>query len=198
MVQNRKKKSFFSLKKLISAIIIVLIIGAGFYYVSNHNKNKTTAVAGSTNTNASLVKHSSQPYPAPTTQDTAANDARKADPSSAATTLDNGSTATTSTTSPSSVSVLVTRASVVSGALEVGTQVSGATAGTCTLTATQSGASPVTKSNAVVAQNNAYVCPVFSLPTSDFPNQGSWDVSVSVNDNGSTASNDWGQVDLSN
>jgi len=120
------------------------------------------------------------------------NNQRKAS-SSPAQTLDNGSTSTSSTTNSNStpISLTITRAGVVDNSLQVGTLVTGTTTGTCTLSVSQTGQVTITKTNQVTQENNSYVCPVFSVSTSNFPNQGSWNVSVSFSSANQTTTSNW-------
>jgi hypothetical protein len=198
--QTRKKRPFKASRIWVIAgiVLLILIAGVSTYLLTRKPKNNNPAVNLTNQPNT-------RPYPSATAQDNANNNTRKGS-SSPAQTLDNGPTtsgSSTSTPAPSNttISVLVTRAGVLSksgvNTLEVGTQVSGATAGSCVLTVSQSGEQSVTQTNSIELQNNAYTCPVFDIPTSQFPNQGTWNVSVTVTSNGTSASNSWGTVDLS-
>ncbi len=89
------------------------------------------------------------------------------------------------------VTLAITRASVVGNSLEVGTIINGASSGTCTLSASQSGQATLVRTDKVVTQNNSYVCPVFSIPVSQFPDRGNWNVSVKLIVNGSSYSAKW-------
>jgi len=185
----KKNKLSFSIPKIVLLFVVLGLIGGGCFLIFHESKSSST----------SLVDHSGRAYPPSTPQDNAANNARKSNPATASQTLDNGPTKSAPATS---ISVLISRAGVYSingvNTLEVGTIVNGATTGTCVLTVSQSGEQPITQTASIGQQNNTYACSVFDIPTSQFPNQGDWDVSVSITSNGSTAANDWGNVDLSN
>jgi hypothetical protein len=157
-----------------------------------------------------IIKHSDSSNKEPfATHSTAAdndlNNARKKS-SSPAQTLDNGPTLssgssssgnTTSTTSPT---LTITRAGVDDNSLEIGTLVNGATSGTCTLSVSQAGQKSITAAGQVVLQNNSYSCPVFNIPTNQFPNQGDWNVSVTLTSGSTSITSDWANnpVNLSN
>ncbi len=173
---NKKVKKRKSYKGLILLVVVIILVAGGLIWKLNKKQPDHSAV---------ITPASSINYSPAKPSDNAANNARKGSTSAAAT-LDNGS-------SSSSVpfSVTVTRAEVFSSYLEVGTLVNGATSGTCTLSVSQSGQATITRSEAMQAQNNAYSCPVFQVPVSDFPDQDAWNVSVSVTSNGQTESNSW-------
>ncbi len=104
-----------------------------------------------------------------------------------------------SSTQTSNTSVNITRVGVINSTLQVGTLLDGITSGSCTLTVSQSGQQSITVSDNVVLQNNSYVCPVFSVALSKFPNLGLWNVEVGVSFNGTTDTASWvnNPVDLS-
>ncbi|MGH7195734.1 MAG: hypothetical protein ACREGA_03050 [Candidatus Saccharimonadales bacterium] len=89
------------------------------------------------------------------------------------------------------LSLNVVRAMAVGLQLQVGTQISGATSGTCTLAVSQSGQKDITAQESVVLQENAYVCPEFDVPLSKFPNQNLWNVGVTLTAGGKTLSSLW-------
>ncbi len=105
--------------------------------------------------------------------------------------------APTNPTQPSqpvaSFSVVVTRASVdtQNRQLIVGTLVDGTAGGTCQLRLTQTGQPDVTAESQVQLQTNSYACQNFVVPFSQFPGGGSWRASVTVTNNGSSASASW-------
>ena len=172
------------MKKIVLIILGVVVLAGAAYGLRNIG-NKTT----SSNNYSNSINNSPG-----TKADNSPNNSRKSSPpSSGAQTLigqptySKGST----TTTQSSASVIVTRVNVGSSTLQVGTVVSGITSGTCQLTATQSGQSPVTASSNVTQQNNGYMCSVFNVPLSNFPNKGNWNISVSVTGDGLNTSNQW-------
>lgn len=145
--------------------------------------------------NIGLVKKPNLPLSVSTTSspsDNNLNNQRKKS-STPASTLNNGPTSNTSTntSSSSSIRLTVTRASVINDSLQVGTLVSGTTTGSCILSVSQTGQTTITRTNQVTQENNSYTCPVFSIPLSQFPNQGYWYISVSLTSNGNTISSNW-------
>ncbi len=173
---NKKpiKQKLSRIPLLLPVIIIILLAGSGLAYWKYHKKPAPTPAAATANNTVN--------YSPSTPSDNTANNARK------------GSTSANSTLngrSSSPLSVTVTRAGVVGGQLQVGTLVEGTTSGTCTLNISQTGQQTITRTATIQQQNNVYSCPVFYVPTSQFPNQGSWNVSVSVTSNGATVSGQW-------
>lgn len=163
MAQSHPKVS----KKIpLLALICVVIVAAGTSVIwLRDDSSKTSPFA-------------TKSYPA----ENNFNNTRKAS-SKPATTLDNGPTSSSSTSSSTdNVSLTITRADVdnQSNALEVGTLVNGTTSGTCTLSVSQAGETTITATNQVTLSNNTYSCPVFSIPLSQFPNLGKWNVSVEI------------------
>lgn len=184
---KRQKRHTGSKKRLIITAGIVVVLGAGgfgTYKLVHHNspaKAQSALIPGTKPIDTIN-------YDPSTPSDNASNNARKSNPDSAAQTLDNGSS---STTQSSTASVTITRASVISGNLEVGTIVSGATSGTCTLSVSQSGQQTVTQTQQISQQDNAYACAVFNVPTTSFANNGPWTVAVSISTTSGTASSSW-------
>lgn len=127
-------------------------------------------------------------YSPGTKADNESNNSRKSS-SSPTSTLDNP----TSSPNTGNFSVTITRASLDSSQqnLQIATLVNGITTGTCNLKVAQSGQATLTRSEDLILQVNAYVCPVINIPLSSFPNRGKWDVSMSVESNGKTVSSDW-------
>ncbi|MGH7237018.1 MAG: hypothetical protein ACREGF_00595 [Candidatus Saccharimonadales bacterium] len=188
---SKVKNSVF--KKAVLPIVAVLIIVAGlaYYFVHQNSVNSTKNKARPTN---SINYGPSKPG------DNAANDTRKSNPPSAAQTLNNGPTQSspsnpTAPANPAGIGVTVTEAYVNGSNLTVGTQVSGTTTGTCTISVSQSGQQSITATESVSLppHSNYYTCPVFNLPLSQFPNRGKWNVNVSVTSGSSTASGNWSQ-----
>jgi hypothetical protein len=179
MPKNTKKvqnKKFHNNKTILLLIILLIVIGGGAFWQHYHKPTHVISTAASSTIN----------YSPSTPKDNAANNARKGS-STPAPTLDNGATATTAVP----LSITVTRASVVSPDLQVGTLVNGATNGSCTLNVSQGGQQTITQTESVQQQNNAYSCPVFNIPLSEFPNQNNWNVSVTVTSNGQSQSGQW-------
>ncbi len=189
-MKRQKKKSTGTKKRLIIAagIVVVLCAASGTAYVWHHHNTaakksaQQSALVPGTKPIDTINYDPSQP------SDNNANNQRKSNPSTAAPTLDNGAT---STTTNSTASVTITRAGVVAGNLQVGTLVSGATSGTCTLSVTQSGQQTVTQTQSISQQENTYACAVFNVPTTSFSNNGPWAVSVSVSTNAGAANSTW-------
>jgi cytoskeletal protein RodZ len=178
-----KTKAPAPVKNIIICILLaVAVIGGGLYA---YHKQHTTNTSGVTNSAKRAVN--SVDYSPSKPSDNAENNARKSNPASANPTLDNGSTSTPTPT----FSVTITRAGVVGDNFQVASLINGATAGTCTLSLSQTGQTTITQTNQVALQNNAYVCPVFSIPLSQFPNQGNWTVNLSVVSGAQTETAAW-------
>jgi len=79
----------------------------------------------------------------------------------------------------SSAKVTITYAGQNGANLSVSALVSGATSGTCNLTATK-GSTVVTKSAPVGYQVSYYICQGFDVPTSEFAQKGEWNVIVEL------------------
>ena len=88
-------------------------------------------------------------------------------------------------------SVTVTRVSTLAGNLQVGTLLSGITAGTCTLTLSQTGQTTITRQNNVAASNNTFSCPTFTIPVTDFPIKTGWNVNIVVTNGSTNATSIW-------
>lgn len=58
--------------------------------------------------------------------------------------------------------------------------VDGATSGTCTLTASKSSQTSVTKTAPIGVQANYSICQGFDIPTSEFPASGEWKISITA------------------
>lgn len=184
----RKKKSRFNKKLLLTATIatVIILVLLGLYFWHTHqNKSKATnnPAAGSTVNPNNSIDYS----PAPKA-DNNANDSRKSsgNPTS---TIDTYQAPANSGT----FSVSISRAGVDSSSqnLQVATLINGVSSGTCTLNVHQAGQQTVSKSESVVLQVNSYVCPVMNIPLSQFPNKGSWNVTVTVESNSKTVSANW-------
>jgi hypothetical protein len=84
-----------------------------------------------------------------------------------------------STSAADSAKVTITYAGQNGPNLAVSALVSGATSGTCNLTATK-GSTVVTKSAPVGYQVSYYICQGFDVPTSEFAQKGEWNVAVEL------------------
>jgi hypothetical protein len=154
------------------AIVILVLIGAGvgYYYhsmkpVSNTESKKQTS------------------YNAP-------NIARKAS-NNPSTTLDNGSTTPAKTSSPATFTVQIVSSNVDDNNtnLHIGTMVNNLSEGNCMLTASQTGQATLQLGTSLVRQDvNYYDCGVFNIPTSKFPISGTWNLKLTVTNDGSEAS----------
>jgi hypothetical protein len=170
---NRSSKRRRVLLPIILAVVMLAGVGVGLYY---HNMKPTSI----TNTNVKAKTQAA--YNAP-------NEARK-NSSTPATTLDNGSTAP-KTSSPAAFTVQIVSSNIDDNDtnLHVGTMVNNTTGGSCTLTASQTGQTTLQLGTSSVQQDvNSYDCGVFNIPTSKFPVSGSWQIKLSVTNNGSEAS----------
>lgn len=178
MNHRRKSKKLLGIATLVVAVILV---GSFITYRLTRTDNTTPLPAG--------VSTKSSPA------DNNVNNQRKTS-SSPASTLDNGATTSTPQTN---ATITITRAGIVDNNLQVGSLVSGTTSGTCTLSAQQSGQTTIMQTNQVTLETNSYVCPVFNIPLSSFPNQGKWNVSIALTVDGSTVNTNWANnpVDLS-
>ena len=79
----------------------------------------------------------------------------------------------------SSAKVTITYAGQNGTNLSVSAQVSGATSGTCNLTATK-GSATITKTAPVGYLVSYYICQGFDVPASEFAQKGEWDVVVEL------------------
>jgi hypothetical protein len=161
-------------------LIALLLIAGGIGLWDYHNHHKSSSTTALDTSSKSTINYSPS-----TPSDNAANNARK-NTSTPTTTLDNGAAISTVP-----LSITVTRAGVISSDLEIGTLVNGATTGSCTVYVSQNGQQTVTQTEQIQLQNNAYTCPVFNLPLSDFPNADNWNVSATVTSNGQTQTSQW-------
>lgn len=164
---------------LIGLALILLLGGVGVAYVKYHkssNASKTTA-----------TRLPNVDYTPATTGDNQANEDRKSQPPS----KNDVNGQSTSSSDNSNPIVTITRAGVVDSNLQVAALVNGATSGTCSLTVSQQGQQSVTATENVQLQNSSYVCPVFNVPLSRFPNHGAWNVSVAITSNSKSSTSNW-------
>jgi hypothetical protein len=189
MVNKVKKRSKKTRRLLLPAIgaTIIIIAAGGFAAWHYHEVSRTKASQNSTNS----INY--KPAPA---ADNNANQSRKVS-STPSPTLNNtglgkGSSSTTSSspsTTAASYTVQIVNDNVNNGNLHVGTLVSGTTTGTCVLTASQTGQSTLQLSTSSVSQDvNDYDCGAFNIPTSKFPTTGTWELTLTVSNNGAAAS----------
>jgi flagellar basal body-associated protein FliL len=182
--QNKKTS-----KKTILVLVLVLVVlcaAAGFFV---WQKNKSDS-QDKTDTSSEVRPRNTVDYSPSDKDDNKTIEDAKSNPSKEPTTIDNR------TTNPSGTvdfSVTVTGANTdnANKLVRVSTLVNGASSGTCTLSFSKSGQPNVTATNQVELQNNSYVCPNFSIPFSQFPSGGEWNVSVSVNSNSKTSVGKW-------
>jgi len=192
MAQNtyKKYKNNHTKRNIIIAALAVLLLGGGAafaYYHSQPSHKSTTRPVNSTS------------YAKPNPQDSNASNNNKTGSNS--TTLNN----TPSTTSKGATSPATTQTSNLSvkivslinnGSLvHVGTIVGGSTSGNCTLTGTKGTQTVNLGSTPVVSSNNTTSCGVFNVPLSSFPSTGTWNLTVTLQNNGSSAS-DSGTVSI--
>lgn len=95
--------------------------------------------------------------------------------------------------STNEVSIQITRASVdnTHKALQVGTLVSGATSGVCTLIASKAGETDLVLTDQVTQSLDSYTCAVFNISFSQFPSPGSWHLSVQLSTGAQSVANQW-------
>lgn len=106
---------------------------------------------------------------------------------SSSTTTNSSSSPTNSSTSPSNVNfnVQIVNSNVANNNVHIGTLVNGTTTGNCNLTGYQSGQGTVQLGTSTVRQDvNNYDCGVFNIPTSKFPSNGQWAITLTVTYNG--------------
>jgi hypothetical protein len=170
-----------------------LLVGIAFVVLNNGGGNTSPQKQANDTINPSNTVD----YGPSQANDNLANDERKDNPGSASPTLNYGSTR--DDTNASGATITVTRAGRSGNSLQVGTLISGATSGTCKLLLSQDGQTDIERSAAVAYEANSYTCPIFNIPVTELPNQGKWDVSVSLTVGSSTTKGSWAAnpVDLS-
>jgi hypothetical protein len=175
---NRSKQPYRKTTYLAAIVVILLIAGSFAYYYSR--SSKTTP-----NVNITITKNKAAfSQSAENTE----NNTRKDNPANAAQTLDNGPTKPSES---SNISATITRVDTVGSSLEIGSLINGATSGECTLEISQDNQSTITSTESIVSENNTYNCPVFTIPLSEFPDKGSWDVSIVVDSGNSVETATW-------
>jgi cytoskeletal protein RodZ len=173
-------------KKILLVLGIIIVVGLiwiGWYKFIRTNVVSTlpsnVATKPAPNSNKLNNERKKSTSPAPTLNNGPSN-----------TSQGNSSSQSNSSKSPS-FSVTITRVGIVNNNLQVGTIVNGTNVGTCTLKVSQTGQTTVTMTNQVMLQNNSYVCPVFNIPVSQFPNQGDWNILVQLSSNSNTVIANW-------
>lgn len=190
-----KQKSAKSKRRplfLLLALIIVLVLSGSAYALYRHNNQQTSSATTTAKTSSGRPVNSVN-YAPSSKSDNVANNQRKAS-STPADTLDNGPTTTTN----SSLSAQIVSASANNGNIHIGTMVSGATSGTCKITATQ-GHTTVTLASAPVKLDvNSYDCggSAINVSTSQLnPSTGTWQLKLTVTA-GSSQATDTASVTL--
>lgn len=186
--QNKKKISRHTVI-VVSLVALVLLVGGSTYALTrpSSSNNSQTSTGNKASTNPEVKPPNSVDYTPPSTSDSQISDQTKQD-------------TTPSSTPSSTISVLITRAGNIQDAqgnntaVVVGSLVQGATSGTCTLMATQSGQTSVVQTNTVTTQANSYACPNFTIPYSSFPTGGPWKFTLTLSSNGQTSTNSWPEV----
>lgn len=163
-------------------VVVLLVLIAGYAWNRYRNDSKKNITSTST--------IDEKPAPA---ADNKPNNNRKTSstPSPTLNTTPVPTPSSSATSGSASYTVQIVSANVNNGNLHVGTLVSGTTGGSCILTATQSGQNTLQLGTSSVKQDvNNYDCGVFNIPTSSFPSSGSWKLTLTVTDNGASASGD--------
>jgi hypothetical protein len=162
---------------LVAAVVVGVVIH------KNSDKNSKD-----TSTSQSIPERgvNSVSYAPSTAKDNSSNETRKSNPSDAAQTLDNGPT-TSATSSSSAASMTITNAHESdTNQISASADVSGATSGTCTFTASMSGQPNATATAPVQLSSNGdyYDC---GPATINVATTGKWAVSGTVESNGTNS-----------
>jgi hypothetical protein len=185
MVRKSKQKPPKYRKYILPTAIILAIILIGSVVVALNNRStpktgtSNPPATTTTNTSSNSTPYSTTPL---NSSVNSSNDSRKST-SSTSSTLNNPSPS-------SSFSVTITHVDTVDDPIIVGSLINGVTSGSCQLTASRSGYTDVTTTSTVVQQNNSYSCQSLSLAKSQFPASGTWNLVLSVDSGGQTASSD--------
>lgn len=174
---------------LLVPLCLVLIIG-GFVLVRQMRAASIKPVTATATKTLPAVNYS----PA-SGEDNKSNDTRKGTSAVSPTIAGNTQTPGTTGSAPS-INVIITSASAQIDAqnVHVGSLVEGATAGSCTLTATLAGQPDLVRTSVVKQDVNSYSCGVYNIPFHDFPQNGSWKLSLSLSSNGHQATTMWGDT----
>lgn len=101
----------------------------------------------------------------------------------------NSSSSTPNTNNTGSFTVQIISDNVSNNNVHIGTMVSGIISGSCTLTATQTGQNTLTLGTSSVTQDvNNYDCGIFNVAKSTFPKTGTWQLLLTVTNNGLSSS----------
>ena len=180
MVKKKTQRRLFSFRLAVVALLVLVVAGLiSGVYLHYHDKDKKVTVI-TTSSSATRSPNSINYKPLPGAND--ANNARKGD----------STTAQTLNSSPApSFSVTISRANGSGSSITAAANVNGTSSGTCVFNfSTSSGGSVVTSSNPenIQVTNQSAECPPVSVT---MPYSGTWYVSVTVTNQGSTASAQW-------
>lgn len=184
----KKQKNPFPVKRkskkkviIIAVIVVALLLAAGSIWYVKANRDDNT-----------IRPENTVDYSPATPDDNQAAEEQKGTTSSGQEDKP-GTNDGQAPTAPVDFSVTVTGANAdpANKIARVSTLVNGATAGTCVVTFTQTGQAKVIATNEVTLQTNSYVCPNFTIPYSQFPAGGAWNVSVAVTHNNKTVTGTW-------
>jgi cytoskeletal protein RodZ len=179
MTNNSRTNQHPLRKRLVAVLLIVAVLAVGFLAGWLYNRHTTKTSTGTNQTSSSSAPA------ADNNQSQASKTSQSGTSSTLSTSESKGSTTTSAPTG--SYSVQIVSSSVNNGNLHIGTQVGGITTGDCTLTATKSGQSTLQLGSSAVQQDvNSYDCGVFNVATSKFPGGGSWTITLTVTNDGST------------
>jgi hypothetical protein len=164
-------------------VLAVLIVGLGGYALF-HKSPEPNQPASPVSPNSHID------YSPATKADNAPNNTRKSS-STPATTLNNYQPPANT----GSYSVTITRAGLdnTKQNLQAAAIVRGVTDGTCSLNIHKQGQATVTRSVPLSFEVNSYACPAITIPVSEFPVSGAWDVSMTVVSDGQSVTSDWVQ-----
>jgi hypothetical protein len=167
-MRNRKATTPISRKWLfLAAALAVVLVAAGTYawYVQRHGGANKVAPSPTVN------------YSPATSEDNKSIDERKNQPLPTST----STSSNPASPSQSNMAVKITGVNISAGNMHVGNLVSNSTAGSCTLTAAQSGQNvQQLATSSVHLDVNDYDCGAFNIPTSKFPGSGKWQLSLTV------------------
>ncbi len=184
MPYKAKRRSKVSRRVLLPAILVLLVLfGIAAFVIYHHYSAARSAKETGSNRPTNSVDYS----PA-TKADNAANENRKTSTSPSSTLDSSGPPPNTG-----NFGVTINRAGLDSSKqnLQVATLINGVSSGTCTAYISQAGQTTISQTVDISLQVNHYVCPVINIPTSQFPNKGKWDVSVTVSSDGKTVTASW-------
>jgi hypothetical protein len=168
----KKSKMGATTRRLLVVAVIALIILAGTAYVLRRSKNSPRAIPAATKTPIN--------YSPSTKADNQAIENSKNQP--LVTPTPAGSPMISAPTpSPSNMLVQITGANVQSGNVHVGTLITGATTGSCVLSASKAGQNSTQLGTSDVRLDvSTYDCGVFNVPTSSFSSSGDWQLLLTL------------------